>query len=74
MAKSYGSRSRSVIGKPGPRKGPSKTSMSGTISTGNLGRATSGKTYTGANHDVSAAFSRGIQSKSRLGPGGSQRP
>lgn len=64
----------SKIGTRGPKKGPGKTTMSGSFGTGNLGRTTSQKGYSGSGHDVTKAFSRGIQSKARLGVGGSQRP
>lgn len=61
----------SKIGRPGPKKGPAKTTMAGSIRTGNLGRTTGMKSNTGTNKDAV----RGIQ-RARINPGGggTQRP
>ena len=62
----------SPIGRPGPKKGPAKTSMGGSRQNpGNLGRRTDVKQGASMNRDVTTAFRRrGINP----GPGGHQRP
>lgn len=59
------------IGTRGTNKGPSKTTMTGSIKTGNLGRKAGMKTSGGPNKDASKAIARG---RVNPGPGGSARP
>ena len=62
----------SPIGRPGPKKGPSRTSMRGARQNpGNLGRSTSLRSNTGTNKDPVKGIQR---ARINAGPGGSQRP
>lgn len=60
----------SKIGKRGSGKGPGKTSMKGTYSSGNLGSKTSQKARGGPSHDATAQIAR---TPINPGPGGTQR-
>lgn len=59
------------IGTRGPKKGPAKTTMGGSIRTGNLGRSTTAKQSGGPNKDAFKALGRRPLNPGR---GGDQRP